>query len=114
MNELEEVRKFVMGVSFAAHLPELEEYLTLAKGYAQRMGELANEAEQVFTVRRGVAIQQIMRDEELTETMRKQLLESAVAGEKKILSDYKLICHTLRMTIMGLMQAIKTRREEPH
>lgn len=113
MNELEFIQDYLKTIRLTADIGALEQNLEHVLGYAQRVGELLNEAEQTYTLARGQALKQFLDREDLTETIRKQLLESAVAEQRKNLADLKLLNHTLRGWQMAVLQAIKTRREEP-
>jgi len=91
----------------------MEESLSIAIGYGQRIGELLNEAVHHYERRRASLINELERHEDETETTRKAKLDGWLADDKKLVSDLKNLQTHLKALRMSLFQAIKTRREEP-
>jgi hypothetical protein len=112
MNEIEAIVKFIEDFEITEHIPEMEENLTLAIGFSQRIGTLVNTAEYNYTVKKAKALEKLLTMDEETETTRKAKLENDVAEERRTLQDLKVMARSLKSIIMSLMQAIKTRREE--
>ena len=112
--EIKEISDFVHNVQTVDAIPEMQGQLNSAIGYSQRIGELLNEAERAYSIKKANCINDLstMEDEE-TETTRKAKLEEWTADEKKLWKDLKNIQTHLRQRIMSLFSAIKTRREEP-
>jgi phage-related protein len=110
--EIKEITYFVHEAKTVSEIPEMQRQLDLAIGYSQRIGELLNEAERAYSIKKANCLNDLRNLEEETETTRKVKLESWVAEEKKLWRDLKNIQTHLRQRIMSLFQAIKTRREE--
>lgn len=113
MEEITEISKFIRDIAIVDSIPEMEGRLDVAIGYSQRIGELLNEAELNYSVKKAECLNKLRDMEDETETTRKTKLDSWVAEERKLWKDLKNMQTHLRQRIMSLMQAIKTRREEP-
>ena len=114
MNELEAIREFIIQEHPMDSIVLMQETLDHAIGFSQRVGELANQRELEFHLQYAEKLSELGRMEEETETMRKAKLNGWTAEAKKDLSDLKTLLGSLKSLRMMLMQAIKTRREEPH
>ncbi len=113
MEEIKEIFEFVKDVGIVDSIPEMETNLDRAIGYSQRIGELLNEAERAYSVKKADCLNKLRDMEDETETTRKVKLEAWTADEKKLWKDLKNIQTHLKQRIMSLFQAIRTRREEP-
>jgi hypothetical protein len=111
--EIKEISDFVRDGVIVDSVPDMERNLDLAIGYSQRIGELLNEAERAYSLKKADKLNLLRDMEEETETTRKSKLEAWVANENKLWKDLKNIHTHIGKRIMSLMQAIKTRREEP-
>ena len=111
--EIEEISDFVRETSIVDSIPEMETQLDMAIGYSQRVGELLNEAERAYSLKKADSLNKLRDMEDETETTRKAKLEAWVAEEKKLYKDLKNIQTHLKQRTMSLFQAIRTRREEP-
>lgn len=113
MNEMVSIAEFIKSTHPSDSIFEMEENLGISIGYAQRIGELVNEAEYNYSVKKSEAMNKLLTIEEETETTRKTKLDAWVASDKKLWQDLKNLQRNLKSIQMSLMQAIKTRREEP-
>ena len=111
--EIQGIRAFISEKHVSDFIPEMEISLEKAIGFSQRVGELANEAEHDYEVLHAECVTRLERLEEQTETTRKALLSGWLAEAKLKLSNLKVMRQSLKQIQMTLMQAIKTRREEP-
>jgi hypothetical protein len=93
-------------------IPEMEKALEKARVYSYRIGTMVNEAQRKYNISYNFHRNRLLSMEEETETTRKAKLNAATANEKWYLDNLKTLKSHLRMTIMSLMQAIKTRRSE--
>jgi hypothetical protein len=112
MNEIEEISDFVHKKAIVDSPAEMETQLDLAIGYSQRIGELLNEAERAYSIKKADSLNKLRDSEDETETTRKAKLDAWVAEDKKLWKDLKNIQTHLKQRIMSLFQAIKTRRGE--
>lgn len=113
MTELEEIRAFISEPHIDDSIGQMEEQLEKAIGYSQRVGELANAAEHRYEKAHASFISRLEELTDETETTRKAKLMGWLADNKKELNDLKVMRNSLKQTMMSLMQAIRTRREEP-
>lgn len=113
MNELEEIRAFISEPHIDDSIGQMEEQLERCIGYSQRIGELANASEHRYEKAHAECIEKLEALADETETTRKAKLMGWLADNKKELSDLKVMRNSLKQTMMSLMQAIKTRRDEP-
>jgi hypothetical protein len=113
MEELKEISEFVRDTSISDSIPEMETQLDMAIGYSQRIGELLNEAERAYSLKKADCLNRLRDMENETEVLRKTKLEAWTADEKKLYKDLKNIQVHLKQRIMSLFQGIRTRREEP-
>jgi hypothetical protein len=113
MEELKEISEFVRNTSISDSIPEMETQLDMAIGYSQRIGELLNEAERAYSLKKADCLNRLRDMENETEVLRKTKLEAWTADEKKLYKDLKNIQVHLKQRIMSLFQGIRTRREEP-
>jgi hypothetical protein len=113
MNELLEIADFIKDQNAAGSIPEMEQDLETAIGYAYRVGELLNDAEFAYTKKREslLAELRVYADDE-TETTRKSKLDAGVAEEKRVWQNLRNMKSNLRALQMSLMQRIRTHREE--
>ncbi len=114
LSELDEIHAFAITGHISDSILDMEVSLQIATGYGQRMGEIVNALEEAHAQKQKEAIDRFSHNEELTETIRKVEIEAYCALAKRQLKDAKGLYQTLRNRRMELMQAIKTRREEPH
>jgi hypothetical protein len=114
MTEIETIRNFVLNFKLSDAIPEMEDELETAIGYSQRVGEMISQAEYDYRTAFADALIKLQVMEEETETTRKAKLESWTAEKKMSWQILKNLNTNLKAVKMSLMQAIKTRREEPH
>ena len=111
--EIQEISDFVRDTKTVDSISEMENQLSLAIGFSQRIGELLNEAERAYSIKKANCINDLSKlEDEETETTRKAKLDAWTAEEKKLWKDLKNIQIHLKQRIMSLFQAIRTRREE--
>ena len=110
--EIKTISDFVHDVVIVDSPSEMETNLNLAIGYSQRIGELLNQAEMVFSVKKADFLNRLGSMDEETEVLRKTKLDAWVAEDKKLCRDLKNIQTHLKQRIMSLFQAIKGRRGE--
>ena len=110
--EIKEISDFVHDVTSAEAIPAMQLQLDSAIGYSQRIGELINEAELAYSVKKADCLNKLRDMDEETETSRKTKLDAWTAEERKLYKDLKNIQTHLKQRIMSLFQAIKTRRDE--
>ncbi len=84
----------------------------MAIGYQQRVGELCNDAELIYTRKMEQELAGLREADEETETTRKAKLNSRTAEEKHDVIFMKNLYSNLKSLRMMLHSAIKTRREE--
>jgi hypothetical protein len=113
MNELEEIVGFIKQSHISDSIREMELSLDLANGYSQRVGELLNLAIWDYEKEYANKLSDLQTMDDETETTRKAKLNGWLADKKKIVSDLKVANNSLRGIRMSIMQAVKTRREEP-
>lgn len=113
MNELDEIRAFIKSPHIDDSIGQMEEQLERAIGYGQRVGEMCNEAEHRYEKAHYDCIEKLEALTDETETTRKAKMMGWLADYKKELSDLKVAKHSLKQVQISLMQAIRTRREEP-
>jgi hypothetical protein len=111
--ELLEIAEFIKKPILSDSIMNLQEGLDKSIGYSQRIGELLNDAEQNYTNKKAQELVRLNQVVGETETTRKTKLESWVSEEKHLWQSLKNIKSNLRSKQMSIMQAIKTRREEP-
>jgi len=92
----------------------MEANLSLAVGYSQRVGEMVNDAEFAYRVEFEKHLNRLSASDDETETTRKAKLESWTAEHKRVWQNLRVMNSSLKAIRMSLMQAIRTRREEPH
>ena len=97
----------------ATEVPAMESDLQYSIAYQQTVGELLNQAVLEYKLFYAEKLSELEQLNDLTETIRKARLEAWTAEKKRSVDDLKLCKGTLRSIQMSLMQAIKTRREEP-
>ena len=114
MEEILTIAEFVRTSNVSDSIADMEQSLNRAIGYGQRVGEMLNEAQAALAKKRAGFIAELERQEDETETTRKAKLEGAVCEDQKLVADLKNLKTHLREKKMMFMQAIKTRREEPH
>ena len=112
IREIHDISDFVHDIKTVDAIPEMQVQLDLAIGYSQRIGELLNEAERAYSVRKANCIARLGNMEDETEVLRKTKLEAWVADDRKLYKDLKNIQQHLRQRIMSLFQSINTRRME--
>lgn len=110
--EIREIYDFVGVVNTTDAIPEMQANLDAAIGYGARIGELLNEAERAYSLKKADCLNRLRNVDDETETTRKVKLEAWVADEKKLYKDLVNIKTHLKAREMSLFQAIKTRREE--
>ena len=110
---IDEVRQFIMSPHAKKEIPAMMDAQDYARGAAQYIGELVNQFEEQLSVEEQTALDRVITDESMTETIRKTYIKAQTAPTKKNLADLKLMYHRLIQTEKMLAQAIKTRREEP-
>lgn len=113
MTELEEIRAFIVEPHIDDSIGQMEEQLERAIGFSQRTGELCNIAEWKYERAHAECIEKLETLVDETETTRKAKMVGWLSDAKKELGDLKVMRNSLKQTIMSLMQAIKTRREDP-
>lgn len=112
--ELLDIVQFIKDFRLGDSIKEMEEDLQKAIGYSQRVGELQNEAEFVYHRKYAEQLNKLGMAEDETETTRKVKLESWTAEAKLVWQNLKTMTNSLKAVRMSLMQAIRTRREEPY
>jgi len=112
--ELEKIKVFVWNSKISDSILEMEETLNLCIGYGARIGELANESERIYSLKFAEALNKLRDCDDETETTRKAKLQAWTAEDREAWLNLKNLKTHLRARQMSLMQAIKTRREEPH
>ena len=112
-DEIQTMTMFVRGFRLSDAIPEMEDDLTKAIAYGQRVGELVNEAERDYRVKFAEALNELGAMDEETETTRKAKLEAMTADARLLWQNLKNLNTHLKAARMSLMQAIKTRRDEP-
>lgn len=110
--DIAEIRNFIVSPHVTDHIRGMEVDQEKATGYAQYVGELVNEAEKDLSLYEMSCIEKLSEDE--TETLRKTKLKAWTSEKRQFLTDLKLMYANLKSVRMTLMQAIRTRREEPH
>jgi methylthioribose-1-phosphate isomerase len=110
--EIKEIYEFVRDVSSTEAIPAMQLQLDTAIGYGARIGELLNEAERAYSIKKAECLNKLRDMDDETETTRKTKLEAWVADEKKLYKDLRNIQTHLKAREMSLFQSIKTRREE--
>lgn len=111
--ELKAIADFIKSTGVSDSIHEMEENLSLTIGFSQRVGELVNDAEFAYSKKKEQALDDLGSMEEETEVLRKTKLDSWVAEEKRTWQNLKMMYGNLKALRFVLMQAIKTRRDEP-
>ncbi len=110
--ELQRMASFVKDFKLPDSTSEMEDDLTQAIGYRQRMGEVLNDAELVYAKKFEQSLADLNALEDETETTRKAKLGSWTAGEKHRVQTVRNLYANLKSIQMLLFSAIKTRRTE--
>jgi hypothetical protein len=115
MSELEEITQFVDAYkSYTGDaIPDMEIMLRVAIGYGQRVGEMLNVAQRVYSLKYAESLNKLRDSEDETETTRKAKLESWCADERFTVGTLKNLYATLKQIRMSLFQSIRNKREEP-
>jgi hypothetical protein len=113
-NEFEDIAEFIRHFSLSDAIPAMEKDLEKAIGYSQRIGEVYNDAEFAYRNKFAESLDRLGSHEDETETTRRAKLKAWTAEERRVRDNLKVTNTSLKIIRMALMQAIKTRREEPH
>lgn len=108
-----EITEFVESFSVPEHTGTMEEMIAKTIGYSQWLGGRINTCEADYHKFYAEKLDSLSRMEDETETTRKAKLNAWTADKKHNLQDLKLLNGNLKSIRMALMQAVKTRREEP-
>jgi hypothetical protein len=111
--DIAEIRGFIMEPHSKKEIPAMMEAQDYARAAAQYVGEIVNGMEEQLSNAEQDALNKVMSDETLTETIRKTYIKAQTSAVKRNLQDLKLMYHRLIQLEKMLAQAIKTRREEP-
>jgi hypothetical protein len=110
--DIAKIRDFIFQPHVSDHIRVMEVDMETATGYAQYIGELVNAAEKDLSLYEMSCLEKLEAEE--TETLRKTKLRGWASEKRQVLTDLKLMYANLKSVRMALMQAIRTRREEPH
>jgi len=111
---MEDILTFIhQNEHISTEIPAMEKDLQHSIAYQQTVGELLNQAVMEYKLAYADRLSELERMEDITETIRKAKLEAWTAEKKRNVDDLKQIRATLKSIQMSLLQAIKTRREEP-
>ena len=113
MDELLEIAQFIKDFERSDSIGEMERQRDRAIGYAQRIGELLDQAEHDYTIFYGEKLDELSSSEDETETTRKAKLNMWTADKLLIVKKLRTLKHNLRTITMACMQSIKTKRETP-
>jgi hypothetical protein len=83
--EVHEIREFILARHTTNQIPEMEEVLERATAYAQRVGEIVNEAEQAYHLKLSEVMGELRNRDEETETSKGAALKARTASERKLL-----------------------------
>ena len=110
-HELVTIANFIKNTVVEDSIGSMETNLSLTIGFSQRVGELLSDAEFNLAKKREQCLNDLLSNEDETETQRKAKLDSWVAEEKRTFQNLKMIFSNLKALRFVLMQAIKTRRD---
>ena len=114
-SELQPIKDFISSRRYISDsIAEMEENLEKAIAWSSRVGELLNEAERRYRLGYAEALNRLQSLEEETETTRKAKLEGLTADLRLDWQNLRNLNVILKSIRMSIMQAIRTRREEPH